>query len=155
MKYPPSEVSHSVGKNARRWGTMKARFQEVQLCNSKGKVCNTFNYKEGAIIQYSIVCVDPELKGYIQFNIIGPNGEWVSAIQSSSPQKKGTKFIEKKQGQVLLKELPYANGNYILEAALRDEEGNDIDVISHFIYFHMNTPLKDGTRVAALENTWN
>lgn len=153
MLYPPAEVAQHVGKHARRWGNMKAHFTQVRLCDEKGNECRRFKYGDHARVSFTIDC-EHECKGYVQFNLIDGEGYWISSIQSYANQETYIDFSKTHKGFVDIDALTLAEGEYVLEAIMRSPADEDIDVISHFIYFYMETPTTYGIRPAALANQW-
>lgn len=151
--YPISKISTQYGKNSRRFGNMQARFTNVTLCDEKGEPCTNFKYMDNFLVKFGIE-YDKDVKVNVLFNIIEKDGVWLGSLESRLSLGKYLPCSAFKEGSLLIHDIPLAVGDYILECVIRLPDGTDLDGITHFIYFHVETEQRMGSRPLALDNHW-
>ena len=153
IQYPVCKVSKQAAANARRCGSMEARFTSIKLMDANNSPCGMFKYGDSIKISFEIES-NENIYGNIIFNIISKDGTWLSSVDSYAQYETYLNLHKDGNGVILLECIPLGEGDYVLEAVLRGQGGEDFDCLTHFIDFHVTTECSFGTKLVAIKNSW-
>ena len=154
LKYPPAEIAEFVGPYVRRSGNMLVRFTHIRVLNSHGESQKEFQLGDDIVIEYETVMEQPNIRGHILFNIIDPSGGWLASIDSYNIHGEYHQIRDIHAGKVIIESPTITKGEYVIEALIQDEKGENMDCITHFIYIDFYSPEGYGIRPLAVNRKW-
>ena len=158
IMYPPQEVTgKQCSKYAHRNGNMAVRFSRIRIEDGNRNENTVFRFGQEFIIEYGVKAgkeLPKNSKISIAFNIFGEDGRLSSRFTSLRAKGTYTAPEELSDGILRISHLTLAEGNYILDAVLEDEELKAYDCLLHLIEFSVRDSGKYGEGVAGMENHW-
>ena len=154
--YPLDKVAEKqCSKYARREGNMEARIVKAELVNAKGELTTHFAYGDEAHIRFSVQKFVAKPQKYnIVVVITQNNGPRCTQFESYLAKERYQNIEELENGELVIENLPLAEGEFFLDICLWDENIQMLDNVMHIIDFNVISPKKKGFGVVSMNIEW-
>lgn len=135
IKYPPKKVNEKCSEHANREGNMKVRYEEAILTDESGAVKREYRIGETLCLKGKITC-SGHLRPYnMIIKVFNRFGGHCTTIESKWDHFTFEEYGDAIPFKLTMRHMNLIPGEYYLECAIRDSNGELGDNLTHFIDF--------------------
>ena len=135
LQYPPVKVCAQCSEHGGREGNMRVRFAQASLIDTDGNVKRDFRIGETLILKGKLECTE-KLRPYnLIIKIFNRFGGHCTTIETKWDEIDFRKYGEVIPYRLCMQHMNLVPGEYFLECAIRDSNGELADNLTHFIDF--------------------